>query len=118
MELHQLLQTVVAVDDTPVEIVQVGSCEPASIQRHEWTQLRRDDRDYIEDHPFRLVARFAKALNDTETLGVLQLFLSRSFRLHPFANVEAERFNIDALEQLLHTLGAHHCDEFAGELLI
>src|SRR5205823_479495 len=35
-----------------------------------------------------------------------------------FANLFAERFDVDLLEQFLDSLGAHHGDVFAGELLV
>src|SRR3954452_15648068 len=38
----QLLKTVVAVDDATIEIVQIGGCKAAAIQRNERTQIRRN----------------------------------------------------------------------------
>ena len=53
LELEQVLQTVVAVDDAAIEIVQIGGRETAAFERNERTQVRRDDRQHFEDHPFR-----------------------------------------------------------------
>ena len=52
-QLEELLQPVVPVDDAAVEVVQVGGREAAAVQGHEGPQLRRDDRDDVEDHPVR-----------------------------------------------------------------
>jgi hypothetical protein len=41
LQLEQPLQTVVPVDDATVEIVQVGGCEAAAIERDQRTQVRR-----------------------------------------------------------------------------
>jgi hypothetical protein len=51
VEVEQLLQAVVAVDEAAVEVVQVRRREVARLEQHERTQIRRDDRDHVEDHP-------------------------------------------------------------------
>ena len=93
VQLDQLLQPVVAVDHAAVQIVQIGGGETAAIQRHQRTQLRRNHRDHVQNHPLRLVAGLAEALGDAQALGVLQLLLLRNFGLHPLADFEAERFD-------------------------
>ncbi len=57
VQVHQLLQPVVAVDDAAIEVVQIRRGEAAAIQRHQRAQLRRNDRQHVENHPLRLVAR-------------------------------------------------------------
>src|ERR1700730_11015009 len=118
MQFHQLLQPVVAVDDAAVEVVQIGGREPAAVQRYQRAEFRRNHRNDIENHPLRLVARFAEALDHAQTLGELQFLLLRGLGLHPLANFFREGFDVDLLEQLFNTFGAHHGDEFAGMLLI
>src|SRR5690348_4734866 len=118
MQLHQLLQTIVAVDHAAIQIVEIRSRKTSAIQRDKWTQLGRNDRDHIENHPLRLVSGFTKTLDNAQPLGVLQLLLRRSFRFHALANLEAQRFDIDLLEQLLYTFGAHHGHEGTRKLLI
>ena len=61
VQLHQALQAVVAVDDAPVEVVQVGGGEAAAVERHERAEVRRNDRDDLEDHPLGLVAGVPEA---------------------------------------------------------
>ena len=70
VQLHQLLQPVVAVDHAAIEIVQVGSSETAAIERHQRTQLRRKHRDHVENHPFGLVAALAERFEHLQPLGV------------------------------------------------
>ena len=57
VQLHQLLQPVVAVDDAAIEIVEVGGGEAAAVQRHQRAQLRRKHRDHVQDHPFAACCR-------------------------------------------------------------
>ena len=87
VQVHQLLQPVVAVDDAAVEIVQIAGGEAAAIEWNQWAQLRRDDRDDIQDHPLRLVAAPAEGFHHFEALGILQPLLQRVFVLHLLAQL-------------------------------
>src|ERR1044072_8980872 len=55
-QLHQLLETVVTVDDAAIEIVDIRSRNTSAIQRNEWTQLRWNPRNHVEDHPVGTIA--------------------------------------------------------------
>jgi hypothetical protein len=70
---HQLLQTVVAVDDTAVEIVQVRGRKSATIESHHRTEIRWDDRDSSREHPLETEVGLLKTLVDLETLEELLL---------------------------------------------
>src|SRR5207237_1398735 len=67
-QLEELLEAVVAIDDAAIEVVQVRRRETAAVEGNEGTQLGRDDRDDIEDHPLRPVARLAEGVDDFEPL--------------------------------------------------
>ena len=108
VQVHQLLQPVVAVDHAAIEIVQIRSGKPAAIQRHQRAQLGRNHRQHVQDHPLRLVVALAEGFDNLQALGVLQLFLRRGFRLHPLAQFDAQLVDLHALEQLLDRLRAHH----------
>ncbi len=116
-QLEELLQPVVAVDDAPVQIVQVGRREAAAVERHEGPQLRRDDRNHVEDHPLRLVPRLAEGVDDLEPLGELQALLGRGLGLHPGAHFERELLDAHPPQELLDRLGAHLGDELVAVLL-
>src|SRR5688572_15545508 len=107
LELHQLLQPVVAVDDAAIEVVQVRRREPAAVERDERTQLRRNHRNDIENHPVRLVVRLAEAVDHLQPLGVLQLLLDRVLGAHLHAQLFGQLLDVDAAQQLLDRLGAH-----------
>ena len=82
LQLHQVPQAVVAVDDAAVEIVQVGGREAAALEGDERAQVRRDDRQDLEDHPFRAGPRVDEALDDLQALGELLLDLLRARGAH------------------------------------
>ncbi len=53
--LDESLQTVVTYDDAAVQVVEVGSCEAAAVQRHQGTQFRRNHRHGLQNHPLGAV---------------------------------------------------------------
>ncbi len=77
-QLHQPLQTIVAVDDAAIEVVEVGGREAAAVERNERAQFRRDDRNLRQDHPLRTVAAFHEGFDDLQALAeLLRLQLRR-----------------------------------------
>src|SRR4029077_2914030 len=74
-KLEQPLQTVVAVDDAPVEIVQVGRGESTAVELHHGAQFGRDERHARHDHPVGLVARIEECFDDFEALDSLDALL-------------------------------------------
>ena len=68
-QVQQALEAVVAVDDAPVEVVEVGGREAAAVQRHQRTQVRRQHRQHGQDHPLRAVAGLEERLHQLEALG-------------------------------------------------
>src|SRR5712691_6524940 len=52
LELQQILQPVVAVDDTPIQIVKVGGRKASTFEWDERAQVRRNHGQDNEDHPF------------------------------------------------------------------
>ena len=64
IELQQSLETVVPVYHPAVKIVEIGSRKAATLQRHQRPQIGRQDRDYLEDHPFGLIAGLDKSFDD------------------------------------------------------
>ena len=68
VELDEPLEPVVAVDHAPIEIVEIRGGETAAVERNQRTQIGRNHRQDSEDHPFRLVARFTKRVDDFQAL--------------------------------------------------
>ena len=69
VQFQQAFQAVVAVDHAAVQIVQIGSGETAAVQRHQGTQIRRQHRQHIHNHPFQLHARALERFQHFQALG-------------------------------------------------
>ena len=69
VELQQAAQTIVAVDDAAIQIVEIRRREAAAIERHQRTQIRRQHGQHGHDHPLGLVARLDEALDQLEALA-------------------------------------------------
>ena len=106
IQFHQTLQTVVAVDNPAIQIVQVRGCKPAAIQLHHGAQLRRNHRQHINDHPLRLVAGQAEGIHYLQPLNDPGLFLA-GHRFQLGVQLLAQCLQINLLQQLFHGLGAH-----------
>ena len=115
-QLEQLLQPVVPVDDAAVEVVEIRRRETAAVQGHEGPQLRRDDRDDVQDHPIRMVAGTAEGVAHLEALGRLLALDLRRLRLHDHAQLFRHHLDVHALEQLLDRARAHPRHEHVAVL--
>ena len=118
MQVHKLLQPVVAVDDAAIEVVEVGGGEAAAVERNQGAEFRRDHGDHVEDHPLGLVAGLAEGFDDLEALGELEALLQGGFGLHALAQLDGEFVDVNALEEFLDGLGAHHALEAGGAVLL
>jgi len=118
VQVHQLLQPVVAVDDAAVKIVQIGRGEASAIEWNQRAKLRRNNRDDIENHPVRLVAAAAEGLDHFQALRIFEPLLQRALVLHFLAKLNRQAIGIDALQQFLDRLCAHHGLEARGTVLL
>ena len=107
----EAFQAVVADNHTPIEIVQIGRCKPAAFEGHQRTQFRRNHRDDVEHHPFRLVQRrpfaFAEGLNHAQAFQGFLLLLHRGFFRDLRTEFGRKGFNIDLLQQVLDRLATN-----------
>ena len=116
LELLQSLQTVVAVDDAAIEIVQIAGGKAAAVELNHRANLGRNDREHVNDHPLGTVAGLTEGLYDLKTLDELGLLLPARFG-ELGAKLLAELFTVDLTEQLLHGLGTHAGAEIIAVLL-
>src|SRR5512144_30009 len=72
-QLDQPLQAVVAVDHATIEVVEIRGGDAAAMERHQRPQIRRDNRNLSQDHPFRTIAGLLERLHDLQPLGELLL---------------------------------------------
>ena len=115
VQLHELLEAVIAVDDAPVEVVEIGGGEAAAVQRHQGAQFGREHRDHVQNHPLRLVAALAEGVHDAQALGVLDALLQARVGAHLFAQLVTELVDIDLAKEFLDGFGAHHGAELSRE---
>ncbi len=54
VQLQQTLQTIVAVDNTAVQIIQVRGGKPAAVKRNHRTEVRGNHRKHRHNHPRRI----------------------------------------------------------------
>ncbi|MNO59111.1 hypothetical protein D3C76_496910 [compost metagenome] len=105
-QIQQSLQTVVPVNYTAIQIIKVGRCKTAAIELNHWTELRRNNREHIHDHPVRLVAGVAESLNYFQafdrTVAALALSCTQLF-------FEELQFfiDIDILKEFFYCLSTH-----------
>ena len=118
VQLHQLLQPVVAVDDAAIEVVQVGRGETAAIERHKRAQLRRKNRNHVENHPLGLVAALAECFENFQALRELDPLLQARIDFHFFAELFGELVDFDAAQEFLDRFRAHPGLEFSGIFLL
>src|SRR4051794_35967785 len=113
-EVEQPLQPVVPVDDAAVEVVQVRGREAATVELDHRAQLRRDDRDRLEDHVLRPVLRVQERGDDLQPLDRTALLLALG-RLDLVLELVTLSVEVDLLEQVADRLGAHAAAEGLAE---
>ncbi len=113
-QFHQPLQAVVTVDDAAVQVVEVGRGEAATVQRHQRTQFRRNDRHDSQDHPFRTVAGFHERFDQLQALGVLLRLHFRGVVDQVGAQLLGDLGEVHADQHVAHGFGA----DFGGEAVI
>src|SRR3954451_5746591 len=113
-EVGQPLEAVVAVDDAAVEVVEVGGREAPAIQLDHRAQLRRDDRDGLQDHHLRAVAGVDERRDDLKALDGALLLLALG-GLDLVLELLALGVQVDLLEQVADRFGAHAAAEVLAE---
>ena len=102
----QTIQTIVAVNDAAVQVIQVRSCETSAIQLHHRAQIRGNDRNRIQDHRRSRLAGLEEGVNDLQTLQSAGLLLTR-LALHDLFQRLGLSYQVKRLQTVLHCLGAH-----------
>ena len=113
LDLDEPLEAVVADDDATVQVIDVGSGETAAIERDERTEIRRNNRDHLHDHPFGTVDVLGlfEPLDDRQTLEHFGLALLGGLLGHGLAELLRQGDDVDLLEEVVNTLRAHLGDE-------
>ncbi|CDB20738.1 predicted protein [Blautia sp. CAG:52] len=114
-QLQQSFQTVVTVDDTTVQIIQVRCSKTSTVQLYHRTQIRRNNRYNIHDHPLRSVTGFPECFYNFQTFDDTGTFLSgcifqSGFQFYGFC------FQVYGLQQLFDRFCAHTYTEGVSKL--
>ena len=109
-KLKELFKAVVTVNNTAVKVVKVRCCKSAAVELNHGTDIRRNNRNNIKNHPLRLVARASECLNDLKTLESLCPLLSRcSVKL--LTKLRRKSVKVNLLKKSLDSLCTHACLE-------
>ena len=116
-KLEKSLQTVVTVDNSAVQIIQIRCCKTSAVQLDHRTKIRRNHRNAVHHHPGRLVSALAEGLNDLQSLDDAgSLLAGRVF--HLLGKLLIFLLNIHRHQKLLDSLRTHAGAELAAPLLL
>src|SRR5690606_24217672 len=118
LQLDEALQTVVTVDHTAIEIVQIRGRETAAIERDQRAQVRRNDRNDLEDHPFRLVAGIEEVLDHLEALQKLLLLQLRRGGGEFRTQIAGDLLQFHRRQQMVNRFRADHGGEGILAILV
>ena len=105
-QLQQTLQTVVTVNHTTVQVVQVGGRETATVQLNHRAQFRRNNRNNIQNHTQRGVIGGQEGVNNLQTLQSAGLLLTLT-GLNDLLESLSLSLQVEGLQTLLNSLCAH-----------
>ena len=108
VELDKSLETVVAVNNSAVQVVKVAGCEAAAVELNHGADLGRDNRQNVDYHPLGLIAALSERFDDLKALDELCLFLTGGV-LQLLTQLSRELLAIYLLQELLDSLCAHAC---------
>ena len=110
LQVLEAAQTVVAVDDAAVEVVEVAGRETAAVQLHHRAQVRGDDRDGIQHHRRGRFAGLEEGVDDLQTLQGAG-FLLPGLGFDDFLQGLGFAFQVERHQAVLYRLGAHSAFE-------
>ena len=117
-KIQQALEPVIAVDNAPVEIVQVRGGKAAAIELHHRAQVGRNYGQHGQDHPLRLVAGTAQRLNHLDALGGLLLLLLALGGAHLMPQLFGQLVQVKRGEDVAERLSTHAGLENLSPLLL
>ena len=112
-QIDHALQTVIAVDNAAVEVVQVGGSKAATVQLHHRAQLWRDNRDGVQHHAGRIVAGAQEGSNDLQALQGTHLLLALAV-VDDLAQFLGLSLEVEVADQGLDGF----CTHAAGEVIL
>ena len=112
-DLDEPFESVITDDDTTIEVVEVGGGKTSTVQGYQRTELRRGDRQSLQDHPLGavLTIRCAESLDYLETLEGLLTALRRSRFIGGVTQLVGESVEVEVAEQVVNGLSTHLDDD-------
>ncbi len=115
-ELNELFKSVVTVDNSAIQIVEIRRSVSAAVKRYHRTKFRRKYGKYVQYHPLGSVAAYSKRFDDVKTfyrlgplcaVSLIRIVGNDGFELCRFL------FKVDIGKQLFDSLCAHTYSERA-----
>ena len=108
MKLHKSFKTVVSVNYSSVQIVEVGSCKSAAVKLYHRTNIRRNNRDNIKNHPLKLITAVYESVNNIKSFKELcSLLTCCTFKF--CSEFVTKFFGINFGKKLFDSLCTHAC---------
>ena len=107
LERQQVLQSVVAVDDTAIQVVQVGRGKTAAFERNQGAQIRWDHRQHRQHHPLRAALGLDEPLVNLDALGQFLANLLAARLGHGELQLINTRLEVDGGQGVVHSLGTN-----------
>ncbi len=111
IEIEKFLETIVSVDQTTIEVVEVRGREVAALEKNERTEIGWDHRNNILNHPLGIVPRRQNRLNNPEASNQVRLLLFGARGLVLLLKLLCELCEIDPTDHLTNRLCAHVRDK-------
>ena len=120
LDFDKAFQTVVADNYSTIEVVQVAGSEATTVERHQWTQFRRDNGYHLQNHPFGFIdfARRAECFHHLQALQCFSLALLRTFLACCVAKFVRQFVEVELAEQVLNGFGTHLGNELVGVVVV
>ena len=111
-QFQQTFQTVVTVNHTTVQIVQVRSGKTATIQRYQWTQIRWQYWQHIHDHPLKFHTWALEGFQYFQTFCNFFDFGVRASWFQLLTQYLNFVFDVEGTQQFAHAFCTHFRFEF------
>ena len=106
VNLHQFFEAVVAGNDPAIKLIKVRRSETTAVQLRHGADIRRQNRQDIQNHPVKMIARFAESLDYFQALdNAHPLLTGRGEKL--VFQLKSQRLDINSRQQFLNGFRAH-----------
>ena len=109
-QLKQTSQTVVTVDHTTVEVVQVRCCKTTTVQLNHRTKIWWQYWQDVKYHPFWFITRLVEGIKNVQTTNCFNTFLT-SCCLQLFFEFSNFHFQIYLFQEILYCFCTHFSDK-------